>query len=121
MSFTLCTSGAIVMKAGVYVNQTAAVSGAILQQFSDDAEGFINAMTRYDWVANYNAISTNFKPTLSDAASCFAASYLIAYDMSGYTSRGEAESIINVLYDRGMKAIKVLADSKLKTKMGVTE
>lgn len=121
MSFTLCTSGAIVLKAGVYVNQSAAVSGAVLEQFSNDAEGFINGTTRYDWVNNYSSISTNFKPLLSDAASCLAASYLIAYDMSGYTSRGEAESIINVLYDRAMKAIKVLVDSKLKTKMGVTE
>ena len=121
MSFTLCTSGAIVIKAGINVSDTASTSGAILEQFSNDAEGYINGITRYDWVANYNLIGTNFKTLLADASSCLAASYLIAYDMSGYTSRGEAESLINILYDRAFKAVEALKDEKLKTKAGVTD
>jgi len=119
MSFLFCTSGAIVIKAGRYPSDTAAASAAILQQFSDDAEGYINAITRYDWIANYSSVSTNFKQVLADAASCLAGAYIIAYDMSGYTSRGEAESMINILYDRAAKAIEALRDEKLKTKAGV--
>jgi hypothetical protein len=121
MSFTLCTSGAIVNRAGLYVNPNAKVSGAILEQFSDDAEGYINGATRYDWVANYSSVGTNFKNMLATAASCLAAIDLISYDKSGYTNLAEADNMVNVLYDRAMNAIKYLADSKLKNKMGVTE
>ena len=119
MSFKLCTSGAIVIKAGAYPSDTAKASAAILQQFSDEAEGYINAITRFDWVANYDSVLANFKPVLADAASCLAGAYVIAYDMSGYTSRGEAESMNNILYDRATRAIEALRDEKLKTKAGV--
>lgn len=120
MSFTLCSSGAIVIKAGKNVDSTGSTSGVILEQFSDEAEAFINATTRYDWVANYSSIGTNFKQILADAASALAASYLVAYDMSGYTNRGEAEDVINILHDRATRAIAILKDDKHKTKMGAT-
>lgn len=121
MAFTLCTSGAMVTQAGANVSSTAKTSGAILEQFSSQAEGYINGMTRYDWVGNYGNIGTNFKPILADASACLGAMYLASYDPSGYTSRGEYEDIVNVCYDRAMNAIKVLADEKLKTKMGATD
>ena len=91
-----------------------------MTKISDDAEGFINAVTRYDWVANSAAISTNFKPTLALAASNLAAADLIAYDMSGYPSRAAAESQINLLYDRAVRLIEALKDEKVKTKMGAS-
>lgn len=121
MSFTLCTSSAIVIKAGKNVDTTGAASSAILEQFSDEAEGFINGTTRYDWVANYSKIGTNYKPILADAASALAGSYLVAYDMSGYTNRGEAEDVINILHDRATRAIAILREDKHKTKMGATD
>ena len=120
MSFTLCTSGAIVIKAGKNVSSSA-VSGAILEQFSDEAEGFINAVTRYDWVANYSKVGANYKPILADAVSALAGSYMVAYDMSGYTNRGEAEDVINILHDRASRAIAILKEDKHKTKMGATD
>jgi len=120
MSFILCTSGAIVNKAGINVSSYASTSGAILEQFSNEAEGYICALTRFDWVGNYATISANFKPVLAEAAASIGGAALIAYDMSGYTTRGEAESMINVLYDRSMKAIEALKDSKVKNTMGVT-
>lgn len=120
MSFILCTSGAIVVKAGKNVNSTASTSAAILEQCSNDAEGYINARTRYDWVANYASVGVNFKPVLADASSSLGAINLATYDPSGYTSRSEYEDIVNVLWDRAEGALKVLADEKLKTKMGVS-
>jgi len=121
MSFTLCTSGAIVTKAGANVSSTAAASAAILEQFCDEAEGRICAETRYDWVANIGSIGTNFKPALADACSSLAAVKLIAYDMSGYTGRGEAEDMININFDLAQKALKFLTEDKNKTKMGATD
>lgn len=108
MSFTLCTSAAIVTRAGAHVDSTASTSAAILEQFSNEAEGFIVTATRYDWVANYSSVGANFKPMLSTVASCLAAADLIAYKMDDYTTRGEAESTINVLNDRAVKALNIL-------------
>ena len=111
MSFTLCTSGAIVMKAGANVSSVAKASGAILQQYSEDAEGFIYNNTRYDWVANYAGLSTAAKTVLSDITSSRAAISLMSYDPSGYTSRGEYEDVVNVLWDSvnaGLTSLKKL-------------
>ncbi len=120
MPFTLCTSGAMVIRAGANVSPTASTSGTILEQYSEEAEGYINFVTRYDWVANYASIGANFKPVLATACACLAAADLVAYDMGGYTGRGEAESMINVLYDRAQKAITKLDEDKNKTKAGAT-
>lgn len=121
MSFTLCTSGAIVIRGGAGVSTDASTSAAILEQFSDDAEGYINTTTRFDWITNYASVKANFKPMLAVAASCLAAADLIAYDMSGYTGRGEAEDMINILYDRAQKAISKITDDKGKTPMGIED
>lgn len=121
MSFKLCSSGAIVIRAGANVNSDASASGAILEQFSNEAEGYVNATTRYDWVTNYTSIGAEFKPMLATATSCLAAADLIAYDMGGYTGRGEAESMINILYDRATRALTKLTDDKNKTKMGAED
>jgi len=118
MAFNYCTSGAIVTKAGSNVSSTAIASSAIMQQFSNEAEAFINVMTRHDW-ATAPLPSTNYLGILSEVASDLAATMLIAYDMSGYTARGEAEDMINILYDRAMKGIKMLADYKTKETLGV--
>ena len=118
---TLTTSGAIVVKAGANVSATAAASGAIVDQFLEEAEGRLIAETRYDWIANFSKIGTNFKPVLADAVSAYAAAMLIAYDMSGYTNRGYAEDLINVNMDRFQKAVAFLKEDLNKTSMGAID
>ena len=121
MSFTLCTSAAIVVKAGANVNSTAVASAAIVTQFADEAEGRLVAETRYDWVANFSKIKTNFKPILADACSAYAAAMLAGYDMSGYTNRGEAEDVVNINMDRFQKVVSLLKDDKVRTAMGAID
>ena len=113
MSFTLCTSGQIVMKAGANVNSDAAISGLLLSAFSDQAEGTINSMSREDWVTNYSGLNANSRQILNEIASNLGAIYLIAYDMSGYTSRGEAESMITVLRDAVLRGMSLIRDKKV--------
>lgn len=120
MSFTLCTSGAIVIRAGANADATASTSAALLEQFSNEAEGFINTQTKYDWVANYASVGANFKPILAEACAAWAGKKLIAYDMSGYTGRGYAESMINILHDETMRDIAQIKEDKIKTFMGVS-
>ena len=110
--FTLCTSEAIVIKGGANASSTAIASAAILQQFSNDAEGFVCTATRFDWITNYSAVASFAKLLLADATSNLAGKQLIAYDMSGYTGRGEAEDMINVLHDRALDAITLLKNYK---------
>ena len=120
MGFTFCTSGAIVRRAGANVNSAAASSGALIDELITDAEGYVNLVTRYDWVTNSAAILTEFLPALTIATKNLAAADLIGYDM-GAVGRGEAESRINVLTDRAYKAIKFLNLEENKTKMGITD
>ena len=58
----LCTSSAIINKAGVNVNQDLAASNAIISQLIDEADGRICAETRYDWENNNSGIKPNFNP-----------------------------------------------------------
>jgi hypothetical protein len=111
MSYTLCTSEAIIRKAGANANSTAIASAALLADFADKAEGQLCMKTRKDWVSSY-AVTTNFRPALADAVSDLAAMKVINYDMSGYTSRLEAQTMLDVLKDN---SDKIIADLKEKT------
>ena len=121
MTYTLCTSQAIVVKAGANVNTAASTSDAIVQQFATEAEGFINASTKFDWVTNIGDIETEFKGILADVCSAKAAISLIAYDMSGYTNRGYAESMINVNHDIVIRGLARLKEDLIRTKMGAID
>jgi len=112
MATTLALSGAVLFKAGANVSTAlteADYNYAILQ-----AEGYINSITKYNWNDNYATLSADVKYILEDACSNLAAMYLIQYDMSGYTSRAEAQTMLDVLRDRASNAIKELKDVKVR-------
>jgi len=71
-------------------------------------ESFINVSTRYNWSDAYSGLNADVKGILKECASNLAAIYVISYDMSGFTSIGEAEDMINVLYQRAMDCIEIL-------------
>ena len=112
MAFTFCTSEAIVVKAGAGANATAIASAAILANFSGYAEATILGVSRHDWVTNYSTAGANAKLILGDIASSLAAIPLITYDMSGYTSRIEAEDMINVQRDIALRGLSIIRDQK---------
>lgn len=118
MTFTLTTSGAIIEKAGANVSSTAVASGGLMLSVATQAEGDINAKTRYDWVTNYADVGTNFQGILTSACSAWAATKLINYDMSGYTSRQEAVTMMNTLWTEYKEAIKALEDAEVRRGMG---
>ena len=109
MSFTLCTSGAIVHKAGA---GSIGTSGALLEEYSDQAEALCNVFSRYDWVTNYATLDANTRGLLAEVCSNLGGVYLVAYNMSGYTSRIEAEDVINVLRDGALRGLQLLRDQK---------
>jgi len=79
-----------------------------------DVEAFINCVTRYDWIAadKATALDTSVRGILIDTGACLAAIQGITFDMSGFTSRTEAEDMINVLRDIALRNISILRDKK---------
>ena len=115
MSWTLTISAAALAKAGANFNP--AVSGALLDKFSDQTEGKINAITRRDWIGLSASTLTNFKGILDECASSDIAIKIINYDMSGYTSRTEAQTMLDVNRDIFKECIAAINDEKVKEKM----
>ena len=112
MSWTFCTSGAPVFKAGANVSSEVSTSGAILTAYSDMAEGRIVAETRIDWREDYANLPIDIQNALTESCTTLIGNMLIAYDMSGYTSREEAQTMLDLNYDSYNKMLGLLKDFK---------
>ena len=118
MAVTLCTVYEAQMKAGKNVS----VSGGdanFMESFINEAEGYVCMRTRYNWIAAHAGLSAYVKYILRLAVSNLAAMYAIQYDMAGFTTRTEAETMLDVLRDGFVKAMEVLEDMAVKEFAGV--
>ena len=79
-----------------------------------DAESLINCVTRFNWSDGFAGYNVDVKNLLREVASNLAAIYAITYDMSGFTSRVEAEDMINVLRDAALRGLALLRDKKVQ-------
>ena len=79
-----------------------------------DVEAEINCACRFDFSTADAAttLNTTVRGLLIDAGACLAAIEGIIWDMSGFTTRVEAEDMINVLRDRALFCISILRDKK---------
>ena len=98
-------------KAGANASGTSNVE-AYINDYMTQAESLINATCRFNFSDNYSSLNADVKGLLKEAASNIAAIYVIQYDMSGFTSRVEAEDMINVLRDAALRALSLLRDKK---------
>lgn len=114
MAWTFCTSAAAITKAGKKVNTYIKASGALLSEFSNQSEATINKAAKYDYIANYATIGSNFVNMLSEVASSMIANKMIMYDMSGYTSRFEAVTMLNVNHDLITSNMKDIEDKDVQ-------
>jgi len=121
MTWTLCTSGSAYSKAGVNASSTITTWGTgatYMNNWSDEAEGFICAETRRDWVTNCTSLSDMIKNVLSNVCSSLIAMNIINYDMSGYTSRQEATTMLDVndsIMGKGLQFLKDFKSNVLQT------
>ena len=60
------------------------------------AEAYLCSLVKYDIVTNWGSLITIYKQLFTEWAARFAGMSLIAYNMAGYTSRIEAEDMMNV-------------------------
>jgi len=103
------TTAEIGYKAGAGKSSVSSAE-AYTNSFIAQAESYINARTMYNWSDAYAALNADVKGILKECASNIAAMYVIQYDMSGYTSRAEAQTMLNVLRDRVEADIEVLKE-----------
>lgn len=113
MSFNLTSSAAIIAKAGAGMNSIFLVaSGAVIMaKWCDQAEGTLSTLTRRNWIASSLAI--NFNAIIDDTVSDLVAMKVINYDMSGYTSRAEAQTMLSLIDDNFNRNLVILKDQDL--------
>ena len=114
---TLCTLADAVNKAGVNAS-SAAIKEILVSDFVKQAEGQINATTRFDWVKEYPDISGEVKYILNKAASTIAAIDIINYDLvpaGGSQDRVTSETMINVHRETVAQTLSLLRDKQVKT------
>ena len=84
-----------------------------------DVEAIINCATRYDWslADATTTLNASIRGILVDTSACLAAIEGVVWDMAGYTSRIEAEDLVNVLRDRALQNIQILRNTNVQTFM----
>lgn len=104
------TSSEILTKAGE--NYDTGVTEAKINELCLQAESYINCSTRYNWSDSFSGLNADVKYILAEIESNIVAMYIIIYNMGTYTSRGEAETMLDVLKDKIDKAFLILNDLK---------
>jgi hypothetical protein len=105
------TTAEVQRKAGANASGTSNVE-AYINDFMTQVESLINVSCRYNFSDNYASLNVDVKGILKEVASNLAAIYVIQYDMSGYTTRIEAEDLINILRDGALRGLSLLRDRK---------
>ena len=114
MSFTLATQLQCSYKAGAHANATLLADATIMGTFCDQAEGYIVAATRRNWVSGYASITNaQVKELLRNVCTSLVAMYCIVYNMSGFPSRRAAETALDLHNDIVYKGIEILKQDTL--------
>lgn len=108
------TTAEVQYKAGANANTTANAE-TYINSFMTQAESYINTVCKYNYSDNYSTLDVDVKAILKEVASNIAAMYVIQYDMSGFTSRQEAQTMLDVLNYRAEQGIKLLKEKQNQT------
>ena len=112
MATTMAISGAAVLKAGA--NVSTAVVDANYNSWIEEAEGYLCNLTKYDLITNWASLNAVYKLIFTEYVSRYAANEAIKYDMSGYTSRIEAEDLVNINIFRMEEINKLLENASVQ-------
>ena len=118
MAPTLALSAGVLLKAGANYSNTlnSGTQGKtgkdIIDGWIEEAEGYLSTALRQDLVSGYSGYNASTKLILQKATETIAAIEVIRFDMNGYTSRVEAESMVNILFEELNKMLAVLIDQK---------
>jgi hypothetical protein len=104
-----CTTADVAKFAGTKCSATSKDEAYVLV-YGVGAESYINAATLFNWSDAYGSLNVDVKSILSGIQARLIAIDVINFDLSGFTTRYEAEDMVNILYRRAMDMIKVLKD-----------
>jgi outer membrane protein OmpA-like peptidoglycan-associated protein len=108
------TTAEVSRKAGANASSTANVE-AYINQFMAESESWINTVCKVNFSTKYATLDTATKEILKMVASSHSAMAVINFDHSGYTSRQEVETMLDVLnhqVEQGIKELKVPTHTK---------
>ena len=105
------TTAEVQYKAGAGASATSKAE-AYVNSYMAQVESLINVACRYNFSDNYSTLNVDTKQILKEIASNLAAIYVISYSMAGFTSRVEAEDMVNILRDAALRGIAILRDKK---------
>ena len=113
MVFTgiMATEAELDAKAGENVDLTGWTE-ANKNDFVAQAESFVNVISKNNWSDAYAALNADVKRFLSETVSNLSAIYGIQYNMFGYSSRIEAENMINLLWAKLQQNVEFLKDDR---------
>lgn len=115
---TIVTAAEMQFYAGEAVDATGNVE-ANHNYLAAQAEAYLSALVKYDIVTNWGSLSAILKPIFTEWAARFGAVGLITYNMVGYSSRVEAEDMINIHWARMMEIEKRLKEADVQNFLGV--
>jgi len=101
---------------GVDAGFTIATMGDLVGVYT---EAFLCNLIKYDAVTNWLSLNAIYKLMLSEFVARSIAVEAIKYDMSGYTSRVEAENMINIHLNKLAQIRALLLTKGVQDFMGV--
>lgn len=107
------TTAEVSRKAGANAS-TVSNTELYINDFMTQAESLINSLTRKNWSDIYSTLNVDVKGLLKMAASAKAAMMVIQYDMASYSTKTEAETMLDVLNDEYKQAIRELKEIKVR-------
>lgn len=115
MAYTgiFCTQAEAEFKAGE--NKDASITEAQLNAIALQVESRINVEALNNYSDSYTGLNVDVKGLLSEVASNLMGIYMISFNMSGYTSRVEAEDMLTILKAQAEAGLKLLRDQKSNT------
>lgn len=115
---TIVTEAEMQFMAGENVDSTGDVE-ANHNYLASYAEAYLCTLVKYDIVTNWDSIDSTYKQIFTEYAARLAAVNLILYNTAGYTSRIEAEDMINVHIHRMKKIEALLSKADYQDFLGV--
>lgn len=107
---TLTTEAEINSFAGENVDATGNTE-ANHNTWTKQAESFLIVLSKYNWIDHYSSLNADIKGILSEYVARYAAIAAISFNMVNYSSRIEAEDMINIHLQR-LNEIKELLSNQ---------
>ncbi len=102
--------------AGVNANATTKLTAAT-DVYVLNMEAIINCRTRYNWSDKFATLSTDVRGILSDVDAAMCATMVIESDMGGFSSRAEAETMLDILNNKINLGLSILKEKATETFM----